>query len=151
MISWTIYLCSAEWGCSVNATPNPELDMFATRSLVLAMMCTIGLATSLHAADKAYLAGVIRNNTNIRITYQYKHNNGAWQTVSLNPGARHVYSIPYPCGNQTIHIRHDNRLGDNQVTMTNTTLAMHVCNNPNLGWPQGFIRVNDMKTIVLAR
>ena len=116
--------------------------MTAIRNLALALVATLGL-TATASAQVSYYAGVVKNNTDIKVTYQYKHNNGAWVTVSLSPGQKHVYSFRNPAGNQTVHLRFDRRLGDGKLTYTTTTLAMHGTTNPNDGWLQIFNRVND--------
>jgi hypothetical protein len=124
--------------------------MTAIRSLALALVATLGLTATANA-QTSYMSGVVKNNTDIKITYQYKQNNGAWVTVSLSPGQKHVYSYRAPSDNRVIHLRFDNRLGDGRVTYTNTTLAMHGTGNPNSGWPQIFIRTNDGYSLHLQR
>jgi len=117
----------------------------------IATVSMLTIAGGANAQSIGYLAGTIQNKTDIVITYQYRENNGPWKTVYLLPGKKHVFSYRVPGTTQTIHLRFDRYLGDNKVTFQNTTLAMHVCAHPNHGWPQGFIKVNDNKELMLSR
>ncbi|MBY0522605.1 MAG: hypothetical protein K2R98_04380 [Gemmataceae bacterium] len=112
-----------------------------------------GLATPLTAqAQGSVLSGVLKNNTNIVVTYQVLVPGGSWRMYSLQPGQSRAHVLPYPSGvGKSIQIRFDNTLGDGKLTLTNTTIAMYSCAKPEQGWPQNFIRTNDGENLHLPR
>lgn len=131
--------------------------MKTTRLLALAALTVLFLfeAAPVDAAGpQYYAAGTIRNDLPVTMAYQYKVNDGAWVTLRLAPGQKHEFSFLYPQAShgKTVHIRFDHVANDgNRVTFHNTTLAMHVCKHPSLGWSQVFIPTNSGRNVALSR
>lgn len=123
----------------------------AFRSLALAVVAIGGFLVA-SPANAQWYAGSVRNNLGFTMSYQYQHNGGRWITKTLRAGESHAFAVPSSLATRTvIKIRFDNRLGDGRLTYTTVGLAMIGTSNKYYGWRQNFIRVNDQKTVYLAR
>lgn len=127
--------------------------MNAFRTAAVALIATLAVASQSRAADPGVLSGIVRNDTNMTVNYQYRIDNGAWTSLSLAPGQSHTFSMPFSGANlnRVTAIRFDHVLGDNVVTNQNTTLVRYSCKTPDQGWMQRFIVTNDGKNLALAR
>jgi hypothetical protein len=127
------------------------LRTLVLRSLALAAITAAGFLVAAPANAQFY-TGSVRNHLGVKMSYQYQHNGGRWITKTLLPGQSHAFSVPSNLASSTVvMIRFDNRINDNRTTLTTVRLAMLGTTEKYHGWRQNFIRVNDMRDVMLAR
>lgn len=113
----------------------------------LAALAMLAATTPVHAANKLS-GGVLRNNTNMTITYLARANSGAWKTQTLAPGQSRSYA--YTGTPPVIDIAYDNTLGDGRVTYSTMKLKMWNCSSAQSGWLQTFIVTNSGRNLFIS-
>jgi hypothetical protein len=131
------------------AAKNPFLrrtDMFHIRSLTLAAVAVIGLCTASSANAQPGYYGMLSNNSGMRVTYQWRINNGAWTTTALAPGEVDYFGVSMSRlqayrGRYEVQIRYDSLVGPG-VNFQIKTLGVIRANSPAGGYRSKFLRSN---------
>jgi hypothetical protein len=138
---------------SSSVHPQNIIATLASRSRYLAMAALaaafLGLAAPAQAANN-YYAAVLKNNTNIAVSFYISVNNGPVKLYTLRPGQSLPCSFYKPTGHINVVVYHDSRLSDGRLTWTSRRLNMWGCSAPAHGWQQAFIRVNDGNDLVIS-